>query len=179
MGAAEADLNMTEEELFEYNEERKRICREKCRINEKRYQSRLTATQRDEFRERVQKQVEENRASGRFRCEICDYSAPRVRDLNQHLSTAKHKERARVLEGGVPSTTHKALLGRQRVERAKENKTFRCQLCDYTAGTKGDLDKHFRSPKHLNAVTESGKPFVARSDIGDGFLFGTTRNSPV
>ena len=45
------------------------------------------------------------------------------------------------------------------VAKALAEKTFHCELCDITFGTKQRLQKHKKSPKHLRKANESNNPF--------------------
>ena len=90
------------------------------------------------------------KATGKFFCGICSRKFGTGAFLRRHYKTRKHLDNA----AGITKTLTQP---ERKVKAAADiaNLTFYCKLCNYSAGTQGNLNQHFESKKHLAKVAES------------------------
>ena len=91
--------------------------------------------------------INNNRASKKYKCDLCDVVFGTGAGLRRHNRTQKHMDNV----AGITK-----VVGRpgQREEQHRniEARIYYCKLCNYAAGTSANLNTHFKSGRHLTKV---------------------------
>ncbi|WXC41453.1 hypothetical protein QX201_001256 [Fusarium graminearum] len=95
------------------------------------------------------------RATGRFRCKICDKNFPSQFALDRHCGASPHKRNVKKLAAGIPiAPSVNTLRSSATRAKAKANRQWYCKICDHLSDSRGHLERHYKSQTHINVETD-------------------------
>uniref|UniRef100_A0A093VS82 ATP synthase subunit alpha, mitochondrial n=1 Tax=Talaromyces marneffei PM1 TaxID=1077442 RepID=A0A093VS82_TALMA len=100
----------------------------KARVHARRLESKRRSIGRNKeaTAEQHKRTIAKARASGKYRCEICDYSFGKPWLLAKHLAGQRHKDKEAKVAAGELEPTGNALRSKKCVAKAKEEKRHYC-----------------------------------------------------
>jgi hypothetical protein len=135
----------------------------KARVHARRLESkrRSIARNKEATAEQHKRTIAKARASGKYRCEICDYSFGKPWLLTKHLAGQRHKDKEAKVAAGELEPTGNALRSRKCVAKAKEEKRHYCAVCDKAFGLAARLQKHLATKSHCAAAAAADEELAA------------------
>lgn len=161
--------DMTDEQLVQYNAQRRARSKELMAIASKRCEDRQRADDLKGYlarklRERLAWEARNKdrvlaqaagvraraRASRRHECTTYGVALQSVTALAKHMASKAHQEQVRLKAGGAPKEVSSATMRSRRfAAMKKESKAYYCAICDKAFNIKGHLTKHNSSKKHI------------------------------
>ena len=167
-----ADVSMTAEQLQEVAAIRAERVRAQKRAGDFRYRAKKWATAPQEWRallsarqavrlrnnpESAKKNADTRRAnakaSGRFRCEDCQFSLSSNHAMRVHLAAELHKDRAAGVPQAPPSETCVATA--LAVAEKVDNGWYRCTTCSKSFGFHRGLKSHLNTALHARVAART------------------------
>lgn len=173
--------DLSDTQLIQYNLERQRIAKQRVYESGKKYEANQQKTNRVDYLARklrnkiasMKRNPERERknqagvrarakASAKHRCNVCDINLQSANALKIHRTRKGHLEKVRVAAGGVPKPVSAETQRTRNFYAANmASGRFRCAVCGENLQSKGHLDVHNKSKKHLAKVAALEKAATA------------------